>query len=104
MQRLHHLVWEIIDNSIDEALSGFGNEINVIIKNDNSIEINDFGRGLPYKLHKSGRPTTEIIFTVLHAGGKFSVEGGYKVSGGLHGVGGASVVKCLVTVFRSNYL
>ena len=105
---LHHLVWEIIDNSIDEALSGFGNEIILTIKNDNSIEINDFGRGLPYKTHKSGRPTTEIIFTVLHAGGKFSNEGGYKVSGGLHGVG-ASVVNALsqfleVTIYRDGLI
>ena len=105
---LHHLVWEIVDNSIDEALSGYGSEINVTIKNDNSIVINDFGRGLPYKMHKSGRPTTEIIFTVLHAGGKFGSEGGYKVSGGLHGVG-ASVVNALstfleVTIYRDSLI
>ena len=93
---LHHLVWEIMDNAIDEALSGYGNEIILTIKNDNSIEIQDFGRGLPYKLHKSGRPTTEVIFNMLHSGGKFSATDGYKVSGGLHGVG-AAVVNALST-------
>lgn len=87
---LHHLVWEILDNSIDEVLSGYGNEIEVTIKEDNSIVITDHGRGIPYKKHKSGRPTTEVIFTMLHAGGKFS-DSGYSVSGGLHGVGGAVV-------------
>ena len=103
---LHHLVWEIVDNAVDEIINGYGKKVKIVLYKDGSISIEDEGRGVPVGMHASGKSTPEVIYTVLHAGGKFE-EGGYKVSGGLHGVG-ASVVNALskwmeVTIKRDGH-
>ncbi len=104
---LHHLIWEIVDNGIDEIINGYGDHIKIILQKDGSVSIEDNGRGVPVGMHESGMSTPEVIYTILHAGGKFE-SGGYKVSGGLHGVG-ASVVNALskwmeVYIKRDGYL
>ena len=100
---MHHLVWEIVDNSIDEIINGYGNYIKILLHKDGSITVADNGRGVPIGMHESGKSTPEVIYTILHAGGKFE-EAGYKVSGGLHGVGGSVVnalsTKMEVTIYR----
>ena len=104
---LHHLIWEIVDNAIDEVINGYGDHIKITLNKDLSITISDNGRGVPIGMHESGKSTPEVIYTILHAGGKFE-EGNYKVSGGLHGVG-ASVVNALsqkmdVTIYRDGLI
>ena len=100
---LHHLVWEIVDNAIDEALNGYGDEITITLEKDGSVTVEDHGRGMPVGKHKSGVSTLQVIFTILHAGGKFTSHGGYTSAGGLHGVGAAIASSLYITALMLGF-